>query len=218
MPTTADIKINPADSILRFAPANEKKARPKGALGSRRLLGYGARAAGVVCLCGLAWAGGTYYPLYALGQSPLELMKQSPVSETQQDAGQDEMLRAMGRMAEEIRALKAGLEGRALAQDGGVANAKSRDPAARQPDLSQTTTGAAIADLASRIDRLEADSTAKFARLSEQLAGIEQQMAASHAALAPPAQPSHKRIHLHDAFDPSKDPMAPGAPRQLGTR
>jgi uncharacterized membrane protein YccC len=211
--TTPEIKVQPADAILRFVPrkddeqASTRKSSP--VLG--RLLRCGVRMAVVACLCGLAWAGGAYYPL---GHSPLELMKPSRASEVQQSPERDEVARAMVQMAEEIRALKASVEGRIVAQDVGVENAKSRESVKNQPDP-QTATATAIAALASRVDKLEAESTTKLSRVNEQLASIEQQI----AALASREQPPHKRVaHPHDAFDPSRNPTAPGVPRPLGAR
>lgn len=197
-----EIKIEPADAIRRFAaPKDDEQVSPrKSSSVFGRLLRFGARLVAVACLGGAAWAAGAYY---SVGHSPLEFLKLGRASDVQQSKERDEIVRAMAQMDEEIRALKAGVEGRSIAQG----------PAA------ESATRAAIADLASRVDKLEADSTTKLSRISEQLAGIEQQIAASHAALASRGQTPHKRgEHTHDAFDPTKDPNAPGAPRPLGLR
>jgi hypothetical protein len=203
---TPEIKVQPADAILRFVPLknNEQASTRKSSPVFGRLLRYVGRTAAVACLCGLAWAGGAYYPL---GHSPLELMKPSRASEVQQSPEHDEAARAMVQMAEEIRALKASVESRVIARDAGVEDAKSRESVKNQLDP-QTATATAIADLASRVD-------AKLSRVNEQLASIEQQL----AALASREQPPHKRLaHPHDAFDPSRNPTAPGVPRPLGAR
>lgn len=221
--TGPEIKVEPADAIRRFASPkdDEKVASRKGSSAFGRLLGFGARMVAVACLCGVAWAAGAYYPV---GHSPLEFLKHGRASDVQQSPQRDEMVRAMAQMADDIRALKASVEGRGIAQDArvenGVENTKNGENAKSQPDAVQTTTGAAIADLASRVDKLEAEFTAKLSRVSEQLAGIEQRIAASDAAPAPRVQTTpRKRVeHPHDAFDPTKDPTAPGAPRPLGAR
>lgn len=195
-----EIKVEPADAILRFAPPkdDEKVSTRKGSSVFGRLLRLGARMAAVACLCGAAWAAGAYY---SGGHSPLEFLKPSRASDVQQSPERDEIVRSMAQMAEEIRALKASVEGRSVAQDAGV----------------ESATRAAIADLASRVDKLEAESTTKLSRVNEQLASIEQQIAASYAALASRGRTPHKRVeHPRDAFDPTKDPSAPGAPRPLG--
>jgi hypothetical protein len=138
----------------------------------------------------------------------------------QQSPERGEIVRAMAQMAEEIRTLKASVESRAVAQDAVVENAKSRDGVKSQPDAAQTVTSAAIADLANRVDKMEAEFTTRLSRVNEQLAGIEQKIAASYAAMAPrePPPPRKRVAHPHDAFDPSRDPTAPGAPRPLGAR
>jgi hypothetical protein len=215
--TTPEIKVHPADAI-RFVPLkdSETDSTRKVSPVFGRLLRYGARIAAVACLCGLAWAGGAYY---RLGRSPLELMKPGPASEVKQSPEHDEIVRAMAQMAEEIRVLKASVERRAVSQDASVEDARSRESVKSQLDSVQTMTGTAMADLASRVAKLETESTTKLSRVNEQLASIEQQIAASYAALAARGQPPHKRVaHLHDAFDPSRDPTAPGAPRPLGAR
>lgn len=213
-PATPEIKVEPADAILRLGPPEGKDSTGKGSSFFGRLLRYGARTAVIACLCGLAWAAWTYYPLR---HSLLELLKPGRASEVQQSPERGEIVRAMAQMAEEIRALKASVESRAGAQDAVVENAKSRDGVKSQPDAVQTATSAAIADLANRVDKMEAEFTTKLSRVNEQLAGIEQQIAASYAAMAPREPPPRKRVaHPHDAFDPSRDPTAPGAPRPLG--
>jgi hypothetical protein len=219
-PTTPEIKVEPADAILRLGPPEGKDSTRKGSSVFGRLLRFGARTAVVACLCGLAWAAGTYYPLR---HSLLELLKPgraSEVQQMQQSPERGEIVRAMAQMAEEIRTLKASVESRAVAQDAVVENAKSRDGVKSQPDAAQTVTSAAIADLANRVDKMEAEFTTRLSRVNEQLAGIEQKIAASYAAMAPrePPPPRKRVAHPHDAFDPSRDPTAPGAPRPLGAR
>ena len=170
-----------------------------------RLLRYTLRAAMLACLCGLAWAGGWYY---SRGYAPFDALKPQPAAAVQQDAGRDEMLGTMREMAEEIRTLKASVEAIGAARGAGAQDAVPGDSLKTQLDSMQTRTSAALADLAGRIDRLESASTAKLSQLSAQLDGIEHQVAA----------PPRKRAEgLHDAFDPTRDPTAPGAPRPLGS-
>jgi hypothetical protein len=197
-----EIKVEPADAILRFVPpkGDAKVSKRKEASVSGALLRFAMLMIAVACLGGVTWAAGAYY---FGGRSPFEFLKSSRATNLQQSPERDEMIRAMTQMAEEIRALKASVEGKSVAPGAGV----------------DSTARAAIADLARRVDKLEAESTAKLSSITEQLATIEQQLAVSHSALASKAQTPRKRTeHPHDAFDPNKDPTAPGAPLPLGTR
>ena len=81
----------------------------------------------------------------------------------------------------------------------------------------QTATSTAIADLSSRIGKLETNSSTKLAKINEQLDDIEHRVAPPRVAAASAGTPPRKRVeHSHDAFNPSQDPTAPGAPRPLG--
>jgi hypothetical protein len=205
--TAPEIEVQPADAILGRVPLKdtEKTSARQVAPFFIRLLRYSARTAVVACLCGLAWAGGVYY---SLGHSPFDLVKARRAAEVQQSPQRDDMVSAVRQMAEEIRALKTSVDGRGVAQDADQKN---------QLNSVQTTTGATIADLMGRVDKLDAEFTTKLSQVNEQLTSIEQQISASHATLISQAQPPHKRAkHSHDAFDPSRDPNAPGAPRPLG--
>lgn len=205
--TAPEIKVQPADAILGRIPFKdtEKASTRQVTPFFVRLLRFGARTAVVACLCGLAWAGGVYY---SLGHSPFGLVKSSRAPEVQQSPQRDDMVSAVRQMAEEMRALKTSIDGRGVAQDAGQKN---------QLSSAQTTTAATIADLMGRIDKLDAEFASKLSQVNEQLTSIEKQISASHATLASRAQPPQKRAqHPHDAFDPSRDPNAPGAPRPLG--
>jgi hypothetical protein len=205
--TVPEIKVQPADALLGRVPLKntEKASTRRVAPFFIRLLRYSARAAVVACLCGLAWSGGVYY---SLGHSPFDLLKARRAPEVQQSPQPDDMVSAVRQMAEEMRALKTSVDGRGVAQDTGQKN---------KLNSVQTTTGATIADLIGRVDKRDAEFTTKLSQLNDQLTSIEQQISASHATLVPRAQTPQKRAkHIHDAFDPSQDPKAPGAPRPLG--
>jgi hypothetical protein len=209
-----EIKVEPADAIPRSAPPKdtEKASTRKVSPFFRHLLRYGARTAAITCLLVLAWAGGAYY---SLGPLPLDLMKPSRASEVPQSSERDEMVRAVRQMTEEISALKTRVRGMAVTQNAGMEKANNGESLKNKLDSMQTT----IADLARRVDKLESESTAKLSQINEQLTSIEQKIAASRVALASRNRPPRKHAkHLHDAFDPTRDPAAPGAPRPLGAR
>ncbi len=210
------IKLEPTDAIL--GPAKESGKAPAGKpIGFfQRLVRFVTRAVAIACLCGAAWAVGAYY---ASGHTPMgfvkSLLKSSPAAEAQQSPQHDELVGTVRQMAEDIRALKASVDNRGAAQDPVVESSASQ----KSQQASMQTTTAAIADLTGRVDKLQADVTTKLSQIDQQLANIEQKMSASHVAAAPRTEPRHKRVeHLHDAFDPSRDPGAPGVPRPLGSR
>jgi hypothetical protein len=182
------IKIEPGDAL--FGPGVGKASN-----GASRRPSLFGRLFLTAVLCGLAWAGGVYY---SSGHLPIDLLKWSPGYQAQQATERDEMANTLRQMADDIRALKASVG------DKGAAPA-------------QTTTGATTADLGARLDKLEADLASKLSQMNDRLATIEQQMAASHAAVASRAPPHPKHEHLHDAFNPAQDPNAVGAPRPLGS-
>lgn len=197
-----EIKIKPSD-VFGHPPRKDADEVPKrqGASFFVRVLRFGANTAIVAGLCALAWAAGAYY---STGRSPFDVAKSAPALAAQPNAQHDAMLNAMHQMTDEMRALKAN-----VAQDAGQKAPLNSAPA---------PAGATTADLMGRIDKLDAEFTAKLSQVDQRLASIEQQMAASHAALVARVAAAHKHPkHLHDAFDPSQDPGAPGAPRPLGT-
>lgn len=206
-----EIKVQPADT--RFGPAlpknAEKVSKPSLFI---RVLRNGARAAFVVFLCAFAWAGGAYY---AHGRLPVDLVKSSQAPELAQSPAHDDIAGAVQRMSEQIGALKAEIDSRGAAPDAGIKNAQSQ----HQLDSAQPATGTAIADLSGKVDKLEADFTAKLSQVDDQLANIEKQVSAPRAALASREHSLRKRAaRSHDAFNPAADPSAPGAPRPLGAR
>ena len=203
--TTLELKVQPDDAIFGTASLknDERASTQKGTSFLGRLLRSVVRTVTIVFLCGLAWAGGAYY---SHGRLPLDPIKSSQASEVPQ--GPD-VLRAVRQMDEEIRALKTSVEGTGVARDAA---------AEEKPNSMQTATGATVTDLVGRIDKLDAEFTAKLSQVNEQLASIEKQIAASHAAVASRGKLPHRHAeHLHDAFDPSQAPNAPGAPHQLGS-
>jgi hypothetical protein len=204
-----EIRLQPADAIPGRVPVKdiEKASTRQATPFFMRLLRNVLRAVVIACLCALAWAAGAYY---SLGHSPFAPARSSQDLEVQPSAQHDDMVSAMRQMTEEVRALKADADGRSAAQ---AADQKN------QLNSVQAPTGATIADLAGKVDRLDAELTARLSQVNEQLASIEQKISASHAALASRVPLPHKHPkHLHDAFDPSRDPSAPGAPHPLGAQ
>ena len=210
-----ELKVERADFMRAPVPPKEpeKASAPKPPSLFKRALRFGVRTVGVACLCGLAFAAGAYY---SQRHSLPEFLKPSQAAEVPQNADNVALAGAVRQMGDDIRALKTSVEALNAAQAAGAQNIRSPEVAAGQPEAAQTATGAAIAELSGRVGRLEADSSTKLSQMNEQLASIERHMAAARAPAAARPAPPHKREHPHDAFDPSRDPGAPGAPRPLG--
>jgi len=216
--TPLELKVEPADAIFGPAPLKEReteKASPREGIGFfGRLFRFVARTTAVVLLCALAWAAGTFYSHGHWSSDPLKSAQvpqaqAGQVPQALQSPAHADMASAMQQMADDVRALKASVDNKAVTPDAGAQNAQRG-----QLDSAQTT---AVANLAGRVDKLETDVTAKLSQVSEQLASIQQQLTASHAALAARRAAVHKHEHVHDAFNPSQDPGAPGAPHPLGS-
>jgi uncharacterized protein YidB (DUF937 family) len=198
----------------------------------KRLFAYGSRAALAACLFGFAWAAGSYF---SGGQSPFYAVKpaSAPPVATQE-------------MADDIRALKANVEALRAAQSQSGNDAAALDGLKTRLDAVKAETGSSIAELAGKVENMQREPEAKLSQVIERLDRIEHQIAAPlatastaspGAAAAPsrtaagmsaqpavaPAKPPLENAHgqrktgLHDAFDPSKNPAAPGVPRQLGS-
>jgi hypothetical protein len=213
-PDALDIKIQPDDALYGSAAGvnpDISLRRPTSFFG--RLFRFALRAIVILCLCGLAWAGGAYY---SSGHMPLSLLKLTRAMQAQQNPEHDQMITTMRQMADEIQALKSTIDQDA-ARTAVTDNVNNQQSQRNQPDSAQAATGAALTDLAGRVDKLQSDLTTKLAQIDEQLANIEKQISASHPAVAArvPSHPKHE--HLHDAFDPNQHPAAVGAPHPLGT-
>jgi hypothetical protein len=205
-----EIRLQPADAMPGRVPVRDAEKAPtrQATPFFMRLLRNVVLAVVIASLCALAWAAGAYY---SLGHSPFASAKLSEAVVMQPGAQHDDMVSAMRQMTEEVRALKADADGRNAAQ---AADQKN------QLNSAQTPTGVTIADLAGKVDRLDAELTARLSQVNEQLASLEQKISASRAALASrvPVPHKHPKHLLHDAFDPAREPSAPGAPRPLGAQ
>jgi uncharacterized protein YidB (DUF937 family) len=218
-------------------------APPKAPPRFKQLFSYGARAALAGCLFGLAWAAGSYF---SSGQSPFYAIKPPPAPPvaTQESVARTEMLRAAQEMAGDIRALKANVEAWRAAQSQPGKDAAALEGLQTRLDAVKAETGASIAELAGKVENMQREPEAKLSQVIERLDRIEHQIAAPlataslGAASAPgkavagkPAQPAvvqgrpplenahgqGKKGGRGDAFDPSKNPTAPGVPRPLGS-
>jgi hypothetical protein len=208
-----EIRALADDALIGPMPVNkaeEGSARRASPL-LERLLGYGPQAALVACLAGCAWLAGSYLsgdqPPYLARKLWTALWTVTPQAE----------------IAEQIRALKAGLEAMHATQSLSEKDTAALEGLTTQLNLSKTETSAAMANLAGRVEQLERDTATKLSQIYERLDRIEHPIAPPTAALLAAASESaatvRKRPHgkRHDAFDPSQNPNAPGVPRPLGS-
>ncbi len=219
-----DIKVRAADAT--FDSTSFKKAEAAFArnlpLLFERLVTFAPRAALAAGVSGFAWVAGSYF---SGGQSQFYAMKPqpSPTVVAQERAERAELLRMKQKIAEDIRALQARVEAMPTARSLSARDATSVEDLKRRLDAMKRETGAAIADLAGKIEHMQRVTTAKFSQISEQRNQTERQIAPPPAAssraaaseLAVGTIPKQARKRRDDALDPSQNPGAPGAPRPL---
>jgi hypothetical protein len=214
--TKLAIKVQADDAILQHAPIKETQdteisSAPRSAPGFfGRVVRSVARVAVIASLCAMAWIGGTYYSTANL---PHNGFVKASVADVPQNPAHDDLAALVQQMSDEMRALKASVDSRSAASAAAGTNTGSQNG---QMDLIQGKTDAAIAALGGRMDKLEADFTTQLSQIDGKLAGIEQKISTQRAALAARGSAIHKHAHLHDAFNPSQEPGAPGAPHPLG--
>jgi hypothetical protein len=196
------LRLRATDSTLGAAPSKPAEAVPERT--SRTmvggLLGFGGPALLMASVFGVSLLVGTHF----LGSARTGRPETGQTADTGQGAR---------KMAEEL------------------AMHKTDDPSARAApspiarDAAKTPIAAAISEPPVRSDPLPPKSSEKPSGSSERIDPIGRKIAAltvaapvvERPASATPA--STKRPHLRraDAFDPARNPNAPGAPRPLGT-
>src|SRR5579875_159098 len=201
------IRARAADSILgsgSFGTSGAGTAQSPPFL-FERLLRYGPRMALAAGLAGFAGVAGAYF---SGGQLPFSTHtpKAAATDEPQRAAERAEILRTVQQMADEIRVLKARVE--AVHAQNPSAKEAIEGLKARLEGV-KSETGTEIAELSGKFDRLQREVTAKLAKASEKLERTDRQSEAPRAAA--------RKVSRGDAFDPSKYPGAPGAPRALGS-
>ena len=126
-------------------------------------------------------------------------------------------------MAGEIRALRASVEAMRSARSLGAKDAIALEGLKTHLDAVKTETGAAIAELAGKVEHMQRETTAKFSQVSERFDRPRHQIVAP-LATASRADASASKVGVvqkqaknrrGDAFDPSQNPGAPGVPRPL---
>jgi hypothetical protein len=170
------------------------------------LFRYGPRAALAAGLVGFAGVAGAYF---SGGQLPFSARTPQPASiGPPQSSGESaEILLTVHQMADEVRALKARVEAMHAAQTLSAKKATALEGLKARVDAVKVETGAEIAELAGKLDRLQREFTTKLAKVSERFDRTDHRVA--------PAAQKLTKAHRGDAFDPAQNPGAPGAPRPL---
>jgi hypothetical protein len=203
-----------AADAIRSAHFHDKAAAARNAPTLvANLLRYGPHAALTACLFGVAWLAWSYL------DGPARTVVQH---ESVQSA---EMGHAAQKMAEELSTQKAGVDVLPVAQSLSPKDVTGLGDTKPRLDAPKTEISAPIAEVSGKVERLPSKPPEKPSTARERLDPIGDKIAALLAA-APVADRSvsaapvtRKRAHggRGDAFDPSKKPTAPGAPRPLGT-
>lgn len=191
------------------------EAPPRGRFAS--LIDFGSNAAFVICVLGFAFAAGTYF----FGGAPGSGGKAAATAEvaSQESVERADLMRKTQKMVEEISALKTNVEAlrvqvaqqqSAKDQHGlekGVDSLKSR------LDAVKTETSGALAELSSKVDRLQQNPALK--QVAERLDRIEKQTALPTGSVAPmvKAATQNRNPAVQAKAQPSSD--FPESPKRL---
>ncbi|MGD9656184.1 MAG: hypothetical protein AB7U61_00855 [Methylocystis sp.] len=150
----------------------------------------------------------------------------------QDSADRAALLRTTQKMEEEIRALRAEMETMRASTQAATPVTDAVENLGKRIDAMKTETGAAIGALAGQVEGLQRDVAAKSAETAEQSAQTgERASERTKRVVVESSAPRRTtvsatvkvgeglrrpKIRRGDAFEPSKHPNAPGAPRPLG--
>ncbi|WP_292531433.1 hypothetical protein [Methylocystis sp.] len=141
---------------------------------------------------------------------------------TQESADRAAFLRTTQKMEEEIRALRAEMEAMRSSMQAATPVADAVESLGKRMDAMKTETGAAIGALSSQVEGLQRDA-AKPAQTGERSDRTERAVVESSAPRTTVSATvrvgeglRRPKVRRGDAFEPSKYPNAPGAPRSLG--
>ena len=141
---------------------------------------------------------------------------------TQESADRAAFLRTTQKMEEEIRALRTEMEAMRSSMQAATPVADAVESLGKRMDAMKTETGAAIGALSSQVEGLQRDA-AKPAQTGERSDRTERAVVESSAPRTTVSATvrvgeglRRPKVRRGDAFEPSKYPNAPGAPRSLG--
>ena len=199
------------DGILDPVPTDRPEAvsRRRAPPLAARLLNYGPHAALTAWLFGAAWLVGSHF----LVSTPIVGGEKSVQSAKMREAAQ--------KVAAEHSAQKTDAEVVRAAQSLNTKAATRLGTAKPRLDATDTEVGPAIAEVSgNRPKPAEKHSkvSGRFDRIGLEIAAlVAAAPAADGSADAAPVARRRPQSARHDAFDPSQNPNAPGAPRPLGS-
>lgn len=198
------LKVDPADALLepQLPPGpSPARARERG-MRSGRTWGLLLSGFAVLALSAGAWVGGATYGT-GLWSSP----SRSHRDDVRRAADHEATMTRLQQISTEVATLKAfiatGSGGQPINQTGSVTSTRIEDE---------------LSSLSRKIDSLDNKVSDRMTKINDDLGSLKRQVAVDFNAPSngAPSSTRHKR-RLHDAFDPSRDPTAPGAPRPLGS-
>ena len=199
------------DGILDPVPIDRSEAvsRRRAPPLAARLLNYGPHAALTAWLFGAAWLLGSHFVV-----STSTAVREESVQSA-------EMGEAAQKMAAEHHAQEADVEVVRTAQSLSTKAATDLETAKSRLDAKRTEVGPAIAEVSGKRPKV-AEKLSKvgrrFDRIGLEIAAlVAAAPAADRLVAAAPVARRRAQSARHDAFDPSQNPNAPGAPRPLGT-
>jgi hypothetical protein len=220
-----NIKITAADATRRSTSSQEAEEAfaPKLPPILKHLSTFGPRAALAACVSGVAWVAGSYFSgdqsqFYAVKPQP------NPTTVAQESVERAEFLRMKQKFGEEIRVLQAKVEAIPAARSLSTKEATALEDLKKRLDAVKREAGAAIAELAGKVERMQRENATTFSQVSEQIGQPERQIAAKVAASSRAVdsaavgiiQKRRLRTGRGDAFDPSQNPGAASIPHPLG--
>jgi hypothetical protein len=142
---------------------------------------------------------------------------------TQENAERAAFLRTTQKMEEEIRALRSEMAGMRSSMQAAAPAADAVESLGKRIDAMKTETGAAIGALSNQVEGLQRAAAAKPPQVGERSEPTERSVGEPNprrttvsATVRVGEGVRRPKIRRNDAFEPSKYPEAPGAPRPLG--
>ena len=198
------------DAIPGAVPRKIEPVLPRSALAAG-LWRYGPHAALAAWMIAVAWMAGSHF------DPPVRTVVQ------QESAQGAEMSRVAQNVAEDPHAQKARVEPSAART---LSTKDATGPGDTKPGLAaaKIEMSGGLPEASGKVERLRPRSSEKASKASErfdriglEIAALATAAPAADRSLAAPIARRQARNVRHDAFDPSLNPTAPGAPRPLGT-
>ncbi|MBM3563798.1 MAG: hypothetical protein FJX48_11800, partial [Alphaproteobacteria bacterium] len=214
----SDAAISPNVSDRPAAPV---APRPLAAI--KGAVTYGARLLWAALLYGAAGLAG-----WLIAEAVWPTLSAMPdlvrTMATQDSAERAAFLRTTQKMEEEIRGLRAEIDAMRTSMQAATPSADAIENLGKRIDAIKSENGAAIGALSGQVEGLQRDVGARPAQTAERSAQTERAIIESSAPRRTTVSATVRvgeglrrpRARRGDAFEPSRYPNAPGAPRPLG--